>query len=296
MYIEIFLLAYLIDAIFSEFQQIKYLKHPIILMGNYISWFEKKFYKDSVFIGFLLTITLLILVFFLTYFLTMIDNILFQAFLASFTISQKMLYDSVKNVIGAKDPKFAISMLVSRDTKEMSQSDINKASIETYAENLSDGVIAPIFYLLFFGLIGAFIYKAINTLDSMVGYRNKKYENFGKFSAKLDDIVNYIPSRITAILIAILFKSSFAFKNFYNFAKLHDSPNAGHPISAMALAIKVKLGGPTSYFGKIKDKAYFGIGKENIEIKDVKEALKFKARFDFLIIFIAIIYLLNFFL
>ncbi len=296
MYIEILLLAYFIDAVFSEFQQIKYLKHPIILMGNYISWFEKKFYKDSVFIGFLLTISLILLTFVISFTLSLINNILFQALLASFTISSKMLYESVKNVIDSDNPKLAVSMLVSRDTKNMNESDINKASIETYAENLSDGVIAPMFYLLIFGLWGAFIYKAINTLDSMVGYRNEKYENFGKFSAKLDDIVNYIPSRITAILIALLFKSKYALTNFYKYGKLHDSPNSGHPISAMALALNIKLGGPTSYFGKIKDKPYFGEGKEVIEKSDINEALNFKSRFDLLITFIALIYLWNFFL
>ena len=296
MYLEVLLLAYFIDAIFSEFQNIKYLKHPIILMGNYISWFEKKFYKDSIFRGFLLTFTLVLITFAISFILNLLDNILFQALLASFTISSKMLYESVKNILDSTNPKEAISMLVSRDTKDMSQSDINKASIETYAENLSDGVIAPMFYLLIFGLVGAFVYKAINTLDSMVGYRNEKYENFGKFSAKLDDIVNYIPSRLTAILIALLFKSKYAFKNFYNFGKLHDSPNAGHPISAMALVLNIKLGGPTSYFGKIKDKPYFGKGKEKIEKEDIKKALEFKSKFDLLIILISFIYLLNFFL
>ncbi len=96
MYIEILLLAYIIDAIFSEFQQVKYLKHPIVLMGNYISWFEKKFYKDTILIGFLLTISLIFITFIISFSLSLIDNILFQALLASFTISSKMLYDSVK--------------------------------------------------------------------------------------------------------------------------------------------------------------------------------------------------------
>ena len=112
----------------------------------------------------------------ITYTLTFIDNIFFQGFLCSFAISSKMLYESVKEVITSDNPKYAISMLVSRDTNEMNESDINKASIETYAENLSDGVIAPLFYMLCFGLVGAFVYKAINTLDSMVGYRNERYE------------------------------------------------------------------------------------------------------------------------
>ena len=125
----------------------------------------------------------------------------------------------------------------------------------------------------------------------MVGYRNEKYEKFGKFAAKLDDVANYIPARITAVLIALLFFSKKAFRKFYVFGKKHESPNAGHPISAMALVLNVSLGGPTSYFGKVKEKPYFGDGKKNIEKEDVKKALDFKLRFD---IFVLII--LSFFL
>ncbi|PLY05299.1 MAG: cobalamin biosynthesis protein CobD [Arcobacter sp.] len=296
MFLNLLFLSYFIDFLFGEFSQFKYFKHPIIYMGNYISWFEKMFYKDSIFRGFLLTISLFIIVITVTSILNLFDNLIFQAFIASFTISSKMLYDCVKEIIISQNPKQSISMLVSRDTKDMTDSDVNKAAIETYAENLSDGVIAPLFYLLFFGLYGAFIYKAINTLDSMVGYRNKRYENFGKFSAKVDDIVNYIPSRLTAILIALLFRSKHALKNFYRFGKLHDSPNAGHPISAMALVLNIKLGGPTSYFGKIKNKPYFGEGEEVIKKENIIEALKFKSKFDLIMAILATIYFVNFFL
>lgn len=283
MYFELALFTYIIDFFFGEFEKVKTLKHPIISIGKYIKYFEKKLYKDSIFRGFILNISLLILIFIITYFLSLINNIYFQALLCSFTISSKMLYESVKEVITSNDSRYAISMLVSRDTKDMSDSDVNKAAIETYAENLSDGVIAPLFYLLLFGIVGAFIYKGINTLDSMVGYRNKRYENFGKVSAILDDIVNYIPSRITAILIASLFLSKKAF-NFYSYGKHHESPNAGHPISAMALAIEVKLGGPTSYFNKIKNKPYFGINKKDIQKEDLLKALSIKARLDIFIL------------
>ena len=138
--------------------------------------------------------------------------------------------------------------------------------------------------MLLFGLSGAFVYKAINTLDSMVGYRDTKYEKFGKFSAIVDDIANYIPSRITAIFIALLFFSKNALLKFYSFGKKHKSPNAGHPISAMALSIGVKLGGDTSYFGKIKKKSYFGDGKIEITSGDLKKALSIKPKIDFAII------------
>jgi adenosylcobinamide-phosphate synthase len=286
------LVAYFIDYFFGELEKVKFFKHPVIFMGDYIKWFEKSFYKDSIVRGVTLTLSLISIVFIITYFLSLFDNILVQGFLCSFAISSKMLYDSVKEVVHSTDPRHAISMLVSRDTKDMSESDINKAAVETYAENLSDGVIAPMFYILLFGLIGGFIYKAINTLDSMVGYKNERYENFGKFSAKLDDVVNYIPSRITAILIALFFNSFNALKNFYSYGKLHDSPNAGHPISAMALALKVKLGGPTSYFGKVKEKAYFGEGREKILKEDVLNALNFKSKFDSLLLLMAIIFFL----
>ncbi len=288
MYPEVTFLAYLIDKFFGEFD---FIRHPVILMGDYIKWFEKYFYKNTFWRGFFLTASLLIIVFTIIYAITLLTQnlnssieLLLLGTLASTTIASKMLYTSVKEII--TQPK-NIKYLVSRDTAELSDSDINKAAIETYAENLSDGVIAPLFYLLLFGLPGAFVYKAINTLDSMVGYRNEQYENFGKFAAKLDDAANYIPSRITALFIAILMGSKKSLLHFYHYGREHESPNAGHPISAMALAIGVKLGGDTSYFGKVKSKPYFGEGREIITIDDITNALSFQLRFDILFIIIS---------
>ena len=278
MYFELTLMAYIIDRIFGEF---KFIRHPVIFMGDFISWYEKKFYKDSILRGLFLTLSLLTLVFFISYFLAFLPWYILTI-IASTGIASKMLYESVKDIIS--NPQ-NIKYLVSRDTKYLSPSDINKAAIETYGENLSDGVIAPVFYLLFFGIVGLALYKAINTLDSMVGYRNDRYENFGKVSAKLDDIVNYIPSRITALLIALLFLSIDSLKAIKEFAHLHESPNAGYPISALAGSINVKLGGDTSYFGKIKKKPYFGYGKKDIKSEDINNALKLQIRIDLFIIF-----------
>ena len=287
MFVEVMLLAYLIDRVFGEFP---FIRHPVVIMGDYIKWFEKKFYKDDVFRGFLLTSTLITLVWLLVgLILSNINNTIILAIIASTTIASKMLHDAIKDIIS--NPK-NIKYLVSRDTEELSLSDINKSAIESYAENLSDGVIAPLFYLLLFGLEGAFVYKAINTLDSMVGYRNERYERFGKVSALLDDVANYIPSRITSLLIALLFFSKDALK-FYAYGKKHESPNAGLPISAMALAIGVKLGGDTSYFGKVKKKAIFGCGKKEIESREIKKALSFTFRFDILLTLGAILWTIN---
>jgi len=272
------LLAYLIDRKFGEFS---FIKHPIILIGEVISFFEAHFYKKSILRGLFLVLFVLSVVGFLSTALSLYlaylpwwINIAVSAFIASMFIAHNMLKEAVLGVVTATDKRAAIAMLVSRDTEDLSESDIYKAAIETYAENLSDGVIAPLFYLLLFGLPGIVLYKAVNTMDSMVGYRDEKYEKYGKAAAILDDVLNYIPSRLTALLIMFLSQTKPPMA-FYKDGKKHDSPNAGHPITAMALAIGVKLGGDTSYFGKIKEKPYFGEGREKITAEDVKKSINF---------------------
>jgi adenosylcobinamide-phosphate synthase len=313
-YVEIALVAYLIDRTFGEFG---FIRHPVILMGDYIAWFEKHFYQDSVMRGALLSFTLLLLTgiisYTIQYFLISQESlitILVSGLIASTTIASKMLYESVREVTTHPEK---IRYLVSRDTRALTPSQINKAAIETYAENLSDGVIAPLFYLLLFGLPGAFVYKAVNTLDSMVGYRNQRYEKFGKASARLDDIANYIPARITAVLIILLhgtfragtrptptpnksvakqrIPASFiihysSFIKVFKNAPHHPSPNAGYPICAMAYALDIRLGGPTSYFGRVVPKAWFGEGREEISTEDIHRALKLQPRLDIVIVMI----------
>jgi adenosylcobinamide-phosphate synthase len=268
--------AYMIDKKFGEFS---FIKHPVIVIGEMISFFEEKFYQNSITRGCLLVVFVISVVSFFSIslylylqFFNSFLNIVISSFIASMFIAHKMLRDSVTDILHIENKKEALAMLVSRDTQNMNESDMYKAAIETYAKNLSDGVIVPLFYLLLFNLPGIIIYKAINTMDSMVGYRNEKYEKFGKCAAKLDDIANFIPSRLTALLIMILAKQKNLFA-FYTDAKKHESPNAGHPITAMALALHVKLGGDTSYFGKVKHKAHFGNGRETITKNDLQKAL-----------------------
>lgn len=280
MFLSIALIAYMIDRIFGEFI---FIRHPVVLMGDFITAFEKRFYHDSIVRGFWLVFWLLACVLALVYPVSLINNPWVLGVIASTGIAGKMLYGSVRNVLN--DPQ-SIRFLVSRDTENLSPPEINKAAIETYAENLSDGVIAPLFYLLIGGLVGLFVYKAINTLDSMVGYRNERYEKFGKVSARLDDVVNYIPSRITAVLIVILFGKFTSLKKVWQYGAQHESPNAGYPISAMALSLDVSLGGPTSYFGKMKEKPYFGDGKQEISAVDVQRALTLQWKLDTLMIIV----------
>lgn len=289
--------AHIIDRLFGEF---RFIKHPVILIGGLISFFEKRFYKDSVIRGLFLVMFVLALVTLVSLTLEMLllqldtlAYILISSFIASMFLAHRMLYDSVKNILDCEDQKKAISYLVSRDTEKMSQSDIYKAAIETYAENLSDGVVAPLFFLALFGLPGVIIYKAVNTMDSMVGYRNSRYEKYGKFAAKLDDALNYIPSRITALLLMLIFLQRDIFA-FYKYGKKHESPNAGHPISAMALGVGVSLGGDTWYFQTLKKKPYFGEGRVEIQISDLQKALAVRNAVDItLLIFLACAFIIT---
>lgn len=289
--------AYLIDRVFGEFTSVR---HPIIIIGEIISWFEQKFYRDTVLRGLFLVLFTLgsvaVLTFALTALLALLPaplQYLFTALIASMFLAHRMLYDSVLAVITSEEPKERLKMLVSRDTEELTESEVNKAAIETYAENLSDGVIAPLFYLLLFGLEGIIIYKAVNTLDSMVGYRTPRFEKFGKVAAKLDDLLNYIPSRLTALLIMVISRTK-PLLDFYKNGSQHESPNAGHPITAMALSLNIKLGGDTCYFGERKTKPYFGSGRENITKDDVKKALGTRDKTDLtILVSLASIYLIS---
>ena len=278
MFFDIAIIAYITDRLFGEFT---FIRHPVVLMGDFITAFQKRFYRDSILRGFWLAFWLLASVLAIIYPISLIGNPWILGIIASTGIAGKMLYESVRNILN--DPQ-SIRYLVSRDTENLSESDIRKAAIETYAENLSDGVITPLFYLLVFGLVGLFLYKAVNTLDSMVGYRNERYEKFGKASARLDDLLNYIPSRITAIIILLLFGSLGKLAQTWRYGAGHESPNAGYPIVAMALSLDVSLGGPTSNFGKIKEKPYFGEGKREITYGDVRAALVLQWKLDTLVI------------
>ncbi len=250
------------------------------MIGEMISSFEKRFYHDSHIRGLWLVVTILTITGSIAFVVTYFAHPLIIALLASIFLAHHMLYESVKNAIGDREK---LAYLVSRDTHMLSESDAHKALIETYAENLSDGVIAPLFYLLIFGFTGLVLYKTVNTLDSMVGYKTTHYKNYGYVSARLDDILNLLPARITALIIMIAGKS-WDFKTLFSHAKGHASPNAGYPITAMALIYHLRLGGDTPYHGKIIKKPYFGVGKKIVTEQDVLDVLKIKKKIDIIII------------
>lgn len=171
----------------------------------------------------------------------------------------------------------AVSMIVGRDTKELTEEGVIKAAVETVAENTSDGVIAPLFYMMIGGAALGFLYKSINTMDSMVGYKNEKYIHFGRCAAKLDDAANFIPSRLSAIFMIIGsgaagFSAKEALRIFKRDRRKHASPNAAQTESVMAGALGVRLAGNAFYFGKLYEKEYIGDAGRDIECADIRRA------------------------
>ena len=175
--------------------------------------------------------------------------------------------------------RLAVSMIVGRDTDKLDEKGIIRAAVETVAENTSDGVIAPIFYMVLFGLPGMVLYKAVNTLDSMVGYKNERYFYMGRFSARMDDVMNFIPARLTGLIM--VWASGLtghdvrsAMRIFLRDRKNHPSPNSAHSEAAMAGALKIRLGGEASYFGRTHNKPYIGDDTKDPEKEDIREACR----------------------
>jgi len=249
--------AIIIDIIFGELPS---KIHPVILMGKLIKHFKPPFVKYNTRIsGLILTLMVVIIFLGIVHFIIQISKfntiiyITISAIILSTTFALKALLASandIKNIFDEdKDiekARFNVSLLVSRDTSTLSKEELLSATIESITENISDSVVSPLFYTLIFGVEGAITYRVINTLDSMVGYKTSKYINIGWFPAKLDDVVSYIPSRITAILIIIsaaLLKLNW--KNAYRIMKRDadrtPSPNSGYPMAAAAGCLDIKL-------------------------------------------------------
>ena len=193
-------------------------------------------------------------------------------------VESMRVYDALKTD-GVDAGRRAVSMIVGRDTSVLDAAGVTRAAVETIAENTSDGVIAPMLYTAIGGPVLGFVYKAVNTMDSMLGYKNDKYMYFGRFAARLDDVVNFIPARISAYLMiaaAFIGGRQFDGKNAYSIFKRdrfnHASPNSAQTESVCAGALRVQLAGDAVYFGKLVKKKYIGDGLREIEYEDIKRA------------------------
>lgn len=271
--------------------------HPVVLIGNLIAWLEKRFYRaeDSNMTKFSMGFLLMLLVLLISYdvawgVVTAAAGESWlsygvQALLLSFTISPRSLAAAGKEIqqyLWADDLAEArkkVGWIVGRDTQSLDASEVTRATVETIAENIVDGIIAPFFFFFLGGVPLAVAYRAANTMDSMIGYKNDKYLYFGRAAARLDDVLNYIPARITGILLVLAagilrLDMKNAWRIMRRDAAQHPSPNGGFPEAATAGALDIRLGGMNSYFGKPHFRAYMGDPLETLAAPHITGAIR----------------------
>lgn len=282
--LEVLLLAILVDACLGEPKFIwRKFHHPIVLMGNLIKAFEIKLNigEKKLRNGILTLISLIIIAISIgIVFDKLIGGTLFEVLVVAILLAFRSLYDHIIGVTNGLrqslgDGRYMVSRIVGRDVTEMDESDVVRSTIESAAENLSDGFIAPVIWYLILGLPGIIVYKMINTADSMIAYKSEKYKEFGWATAKTDDLVNWLPARITSGLILLSTRNFTSWEVVRKNSKIHRSPNAGWPEGAMAASLKVALAGPRSYNGIVGSDPYINSeGRYNLVKSDINNCGK----------------------
>lgn len=282
-----------------------FIPHPVRLIGSLISFCDKRLncdagynisekklnlikYKRGMLLAFIVifaTFAMSVIIIVAAYSINLYAGVIAEAVMTWQILATKCLrvesmrvYDALRTD-GVDAGRRAVSMIVGRDTSVLDAAGVTRAAVETIAENTSDGVIAPMLYTAIGGPVLGFVYKAVNTMDSMIGYKNDKYMYFGRFAARLDDVVNFIPARISAymmIVAAFIGGRQFDGQNAYRIFKRdrfnHASPNSAQTESVCAGALRVRLAGDAVYFGKLVKKKYIGDGLREIEYEDIKRA------------------------
>lgn len=290
-----FFLGFMLDLLFGDPD---WLPHPIRLIGSLITKAEKSLLNSQrernekkelrrgiwmvmLVLGSTLFVSMLILLpayYIYPYAGMIVETIMTYQILAikCLKVESMKVYHSLKNQT-LEEARKAVSMIVGRDTECLNEEGVAKAAIETVAENTSDGVIAPMLYMALGGPVLGFLYKAVNTMDSMIGYKNDKYLYFGRAAAKLDDVVNYIPARISAYLMIVAsffkgkeFDAKRALRIYKRDNRNHASPNSAQTESVCAGALGIQLAGDASYFGKVVKKPFIGDICRKVEYEDIR--------------------------
>ena len=277
------LLGWLLDFFLGDPPR---LPHPVVWFGKMISSCEHRLNRGRhrVAKGAVMAVALILMVFFVTWGLKrliphvtlwlVLDTVIIFYCLAGTTLIRE-----VRDVFLALDRSLdegrkQVARIVGRDTSQLSAQEVRTAALETLAENLSDGVIAPLFWLALLGTPGMLAYKMVNTLDSMVGYRTARYRDYGRWAARIDDVANYVPARLTALLMVIaggrLSLLSFVWKN----GRRHASPNSGYPEAALAGILDCRFGGPHYYFGELIGKPFIGTNDRPLTTADMHTATR----------------------
>ena len=213
-----------------------------------------------------------------------------------YCLAGKTLIDEVRMVFEAADISLEagrkqVSRIVGRDTSALSDQEVRTAALETLAENLSDGVIAPLFWYFLLGVPGMLAYKMVNTLDSMIGYRNARYKDFGCWAARIDDVANYLPARLTTLLMVLVSGRWSLLKFVAHYGRMHASPNSGYPEAALAGILNCRFGGPHDYFGETVYKPFIGSHPRPVNSNDMRRAIRINRLAEGLMLFLmAVVY------
>ena len=288
-------IAWLLDKLFGD---PVWLPHPVVLFGKTIALGEKHLNRGThrYMKGGILAVVLILLTFLLTHwlmrFLFSLHPLAFYLMVvlgAFFGLAGTTLIREVRATFIALDHSLAegrrqVARIVGRDTSQLSAQEIRKAALETLAENLSDGVVAPLFWFILLGDPGMMTYKMINTLDSMIAYRTERYREFGTVAARIDDVANYFPARLTAFLMVMVAGRPHLLRFVSKYGNHHASPNSGYPESALAGILNCRFGGPHKYFGEVFDKPYIGENDRELTTADMKTAIRVNRMAEILMI------------
>ncbi|NDW17810.1 cobalamin biosynthesis protein CobD [Dysgonomonas sp. 216] len=294
------LLGWIIDMVIGD---PRWLPHPIVGFGKLISLGEKTLNKEQrkKMKGSFFSLLLITGIFVLTYIVCkelIIFNkyiyIVFSGIIIFYCIAGKTLITEVKQVFIAvdkstEDGRQQVARIVGRDTSQLSDQQIRTAALETLSENLCDGIIAPLFWYALLGIPGILTYKMVNTLDSMIGYKNERYKQFGWFAAKSDDLVNYIPARLTAFFMILVSRKTSLLSFVRKYGTQHASPNSGYPEAALAGILNCRFGGPNNYFGQIVEKPYIGNNNRELTYTDMQKSIAINRKVEALTVFSIII-------
>lgn len=294
------LLGWILDRIWGD---PSWLPHPVVGFGKVISFFEHRLNigEGRKMKGAVMAIFLVLFVFMIVWFVLLllspfpIAKIIVETIGVFYCLAGTTLSREVKMVFKACEEGLAaarkqIARIVGRDTGALDEQEIKTAALETLAENLSDGVIAPMFWYLLLGLPGMMAYKMVNTLDSMIGYKNERYKDFGCFAAKMDDVANYIPARLTSFLMILSAGRMSLFRFVKKYGRCHASPNSGWPEAALAGILDCRFGGTHDYFGEAVYKPYIGSQPKFLTASDLRISLRVCLRAELLMLLLCLLF------
>ena len=294
------IIGWLLDLLVGDPQR---LPHPVVWFGKLIAFGEHRLNHGSHrrLKGALMAIILIALVFALTFalrhYISHLSSyilLLLDALIVFYCLAGTTLIREVRAVFLALDRSLEegraqVARIVGRDTSELSAQEVRTAALETLAENLSDGVIAPLFWFALLGTPGMLAYKMVNTLDSMIGYRTERYRQFGCWAAHIDDVANYIPARLTALLMIVGSLRFSKWRFVMKYGRNHASPNSGYPEAALAGILDCRFGGPHYYFGQLFPKPYIGENDRPLTTADMKKAVRINRTAEILMMLLTLV-------